>query len=305
MAEAKTVYDRNGNERRTYINQPCGLLARDAVREMVMSRYCLKSGVPTNLLPFGVGTYDRCFYVVDGRKELMGTFVAGLFGTDARIEGITMSRRDKKVDRIPKPDADSILSNLSCLSEELNVDARTLLSDVIFKGVGKILRKMHSSGIVHGPRQSHLLNYTIPSGNSPIRVCDLGNAEFVTDMTNIQALKYMAYDLGLLAFNSSQFFNSVCSSILTKRMGSSGVLGGGLCQMALMMNDNPADYVFKGYTDDDDAVSPQNLGRENLPFGVVSKEWSRKIDAIKGKPIEFFKDARGRIENQKCDLKCS
>jgi len=290
LAEHQTVYDNEGRKRESFINQPTGLLVSFAEKEMLLSNYGLENDVPVNTLPLGIGMYEDVFYVIDKDKHQMGAFVSGLFGSDSRLEEVTLSRRDQSIHNIPGEDAVQIFDNFKNLARELEVDGRTLLFDIIFKGVGKILSKIHSSGMIHGPRQSHLLNYTKPSKSHPIRVCDFGNAEFITNMTKIQAMRYMAYDLGLLTVNSVRFFNSISNSILSLSKNFNYLTDSFYMSSTSLMNESPINYILEGYGSDEISISniDQNTDIETLFYSIVLNRWDSLFEEIRNKPKNYL-----------------
>jgi hypothetical protein len=185
------------------------------------------------------------------------------------VEEISLSRRDKKLSFMPEREADVIVDKLKGAAEEAGVGVGKFVYDLVFEGSGRVLGSLHSAGLIHGPRQSHLLNYTRPQKNGTVRVCDLGGALFAKDLSPVQAERYMANDLGLLMHNSAEFYFSVGSALGTVAADFDREL-----YAEVVRNKNPADYVIRGYTDGKmklGDVPPELGGVESAANFIVSR----------------------------------
>jgi hypothetical protein len=275
IPEIQTTFDRFGKKTRSSIYQPCGMLFKTAKIEEAFSNYLLKKELPVNNVSIGCGSYDTVFYKLNGDNEIMGTFVSGLLSTDERLEELVLSRRDKKINDIPKQIAFTVLEKVTKLKQELGMDIDKLLYNTIFQNVTGILNKMHNLGVIHGPRQSHLLNYTVPSVDQEIKVCDLSNSIFTKTLTIPQAKRFMAYDLGLLIRNSFDFYYTIKSSVRSSELNI----------YPNELKDNPANYLIEGYTNGKMNLSDipfEKGGLETASLFVINNYW----DNLEKLPVE-------------------
>lgn len=283
--EIFTSFEEDGKPFKSFKDQPHGMTVDDARREVMMSLLAHDMGIPVNVAGLGYGVYSGSFYPgypnasERSSSGQMGTGVFATFGPDERVSDIVLNIRDlddSELLGIPVELANMVINNLQHATHDLGVDYRELFYDMVFHRSGEILGQMHSSGIIHGPRQSHYMNYTMPTKECrDIQICDFEHALLVNQITDIQALKLMTDDLYQLIANSNRVYRAAVASVM-KALESDRVPDGfdalDMLYQFQSIDMHPADAVLCGYMDDEIRLCDViDNGKWDLEYHVAKK----------------------------------
>jgi hypothetical protein len=287
MPETYAAYREDGTEYKAFKDQPMGILVKHAKHELFMNAAVKYFKIPTNMIPLGVGSYDGVFYAghLDFSKEIrprqMGMGIFGLTGTDERVRDLTLNIDYGK--KVSVDQAEIIFKNFQSLAELLETDLGNLCDEVIYRGSGKILDKLHSAGIIHGPRQSHYMNYAVPSKEDrSLKVCDFESAMLVKYLTDQQALRYMTDDLSSLFGAATELYAILLASIV--ELSSSRRMPDGYDAKKIfssLAKVSPLESVLTSYTKDEyDRKKLLERVKERSNLGIIElvrKEELQKI----------------------------
>lgn len=304
--ETYPSYDKNGVEYIGFKDQALGVLVEHAKREVLMNGVAIFFKVPVNQAGLGTGSYSDVFYPGNygfsskRRLRQMGTAIFLLTGDDTSISDLTLNiPRGAGVEvgeyDVPLEEAQTILTNFQTLSNELNSDFETLFGETIYRGSGKILNVMHSSGMIHGPRQSHYMNYTVPTKeDKSLKVRDFESAMLVKDMTNIQALRYMGDDLCSLLSSARELYCLLLESFAKVRKMGCRPSGCDLEAIeGVLRKVEPADFLLRGYTGRELTLedASEKYGEEgNMPLKVVEDVRRESLAEVREKFYEMGKE---------------
>jgi hypothetical protein len=185
---------------------------------------------------------------------------------------------------------------LQDLADELDVNFPTLFGKIIYEGSGRVLNSMHAVGVIHGPRQSHYMNYTVPTKDyRGVKVCDFESFMLVKDLTEIQALKHMAEDLACIISSAADMYLVVLESLVKVSKTGNRPKGCNLPSLAdVIRYIEPAELIIRGYTNGEIGLEDVKKYGSDIAFRVVEgtkrqqlanslKYWSELKDAVANK----------------------
>jgi len=271
--EIFTAYKKDGTPFEGYKDQPFGMTVKHAEREVIMSLAANFLEIPTNMYGIGTGKYSGMIFngFLKNKQEPMGTAQFLLTRNDDRVSQLVLDHRDSN---FSSEDALEITSRLKKSAYELNTDVWTLIYDHLFEKSGRLLSRMHSSGFVHGPRQSHYMNYIVPNKQHPeLAVCDFESSMLVSELTDKQAICYMTEDLANLASSAENFQEAFTAAILkcTKEKLDIDDLAIGKAVDKVKEMWLPLGDVVRGYVGDFDDLRRVVTGPKTSLFDIVEK----------------------------------
>jgi len=298
-------YDKNGIKSIGFKDQAFGILANNARIELLMNFAAILFKLPINEFGLGGSSYSGVFYPgnfdFSPEKKLrqMGTAMFALIGDDRSVSSLALNiegdlrKRSKKL-KISLKEAQTVLTNFQGLANEMDSDFETLFGETIYHDAGKILNVMHSTGMIHGPRQSHFMNYTVPDRrNRSLKVRDFENAMLVAHMTDIQALRYMDDDLRLLTSSAIRLYQILleCAAKVDKTGHKpSGVDTESLERM--LGNVDPLDCLLRGYTNGEVDVydALKRFGKEHVSAKIVQGVRKEQLAGMRERWHELGKE---------------
>jgi len=303
--ETFPIYDENGVESVGFKNQACGVLVRDATHELLMNLAAILFKVPINEIGICGSSYGGVFYPgnydFSSERKLMqmGTAMFALVGDDRSVSKLALNIEGDPNNasgklNISLNQAQTILNNFQELSNELDFDFETLFGEKIYRGAGKILDTMHTSGMIHGPRQSHYMNYTVPDKRyKELKVRDFENAILVANMTDPQALRYMGDDLLSLACSATRLYCILieCAAKVNENGHKPNSCDVGSLEKMLEKID-PLDCLLRGYTngelDGDGAI--KKYGKGCVPGKIVEGMRKEQLAGMRERWHELGKE---------------